>query len=160
MNIETIVESYGIELKQQGKLLIGFCPFHSDMHNPNLTVYPRTNSWFCYACNKGGDVLQFISLMENVERSEIKKRLSLDILKHKLNVLRPREQMVTIDFRSETLYLLSAMFYNFLVKNPHKLDPAMDIMARLDACLNTLESISYSDSVELVEKLKNYLYNI
>lgn len=35
------------------------CFMHDD-HHPSLTVYPNTNSWFCYTCNKGGGVIDLV----------------------------------------------------------------------------------------------------
>lgn len=35
------------------------CFMHDD-HHPSLTVYPKTNSWFCYTCNKGGGVIDLV----------------------------------------------------------------------------------------------------
>lgn len=35
------------------------CFMHED-HHPSLTVYPKTNSWFCYTCNKGGGVIDLV----------------------------------------------------------------------------------------------------
>lgn len=35
------------------------CFMHED-HHPSLTVYTKTNSWFCYTCNKGGGVIDLV----------------------------------------------------------------------------------------------------
>jgi DNA primase len=64
--IEDVVAAYGIELKRQGRSLVGRCPFHADGGRPNLTVFPATQTWFCFRCCTGGDVVKFIMLVENV----------------------------------------------------------------------------------------------
>ncbi len=43
---------------------IGFCPFHTNFNTPALTVYPDQQSWYCYGCQAGGDVLDFLTLIE------------------------------------------------------------------------------------------------
>ena len=35
------------------------CPFHEDK-TPSLKVYQNTNRWFCFSCNAGTDVVDFI----------------------------------------------------------------------------------------------------
>ena len=57
---------YGIELKRQGRTLVGRCPFHADGGRPNLHVFGPTRTWFCFRCSVGGDVVKFVMLAENV----------------------------------------------------------------------------------------------
>ena len=40
-----------------------------------LTLYPDTASWFCYACNKGGTVIDLIMITERKEQKEAIQRL-------------------------------------------------------------------------------------
>lgn len=35
------------------------CPFHQD-DTPSFMVYPANNSWYCFGCSIGGDVIDFI----------------------------------------------------------------------------------------------------
>jgi len=62
--IEEVVARYGVELRPQGQALVGRCPLHADGGRPNLYVYQRTQTWRCYRCNVGGDVLTFVELAE------------------------------------------------------------------------------------------------
>ena len=64
--IEDIVARYGIELKRQGRSLVGRCPFHADGGRPNLYLFPATRTWFCFRCCVGGDVVKFVMLAEDV----------------------------------------------------------------------------------------------
>jgi len=56
--IEDVVGRYGIELKRQGRALVGRCPFHADGGRPNLHVFPHTRTWWCFRCCLGGDVVR------------------------------------------------------------------------------------------------------
>jgi DNA primase len=56
-------------LKPQGKALSGLCPFHSESH-ASFAVYPESQSWWCYGCNKGGDVFSFVMLKECLSFAE------------------------------------------------------------------------------------------
>ncbi len=73
--IEEVVARYGVELRPQGQALVGRCPLHADGGRPNLYVYQRTQTWRCYRCNVGGDVLTFVELAEQLPFREAAGRL-------------------------------------------------------------------------------------
>lgn len=62
-----ISEIFPGSLKRYGKVLRGLCPIHQDQKNPNFTIYPQTNSFYCFSCGKGGDVITFWMLLNNVD---------------------------------------------------------------------------------------------
>ena len=57
--IAEVVLAYGVELCSRGRALVGRCPFHDDGGRTNLHVYPATQSWYCFRCALGGDVIDF-----------------------------------------------------------------------------------------------------
>lgn len=50
----------------------GCCPLpdHED-RSPSFTVYPETNSWFCYGCLRGGDVIELARFAWGYEKSDV-----------------------------------------------------------------------------------------
>ena len=74
--IEDVVGRYGIELKRQGRALVGRCPFHADGGRPNLHIFTATQTWWCFRCCLGGDVLKFVMLVEDIGFREAADRLS------------------------------------------------------------------------------------
>lgn len=44
----------------------GFCPFHNE-NNPSFTVYEDTERFYCFSCGEGGDVIDFIEKVENLD---------------------------------------------------------------------------------------------
>src|SRR5581483_8118154 len=64
--IADVVVSYGIELQSSGRGLVVGCPFHEEGGRPNLHGYPATQSWYCFRCAIGGDVIDFVARRENV----------------------------------------------------------------------------------------------
>lgn len=44
-----------------------FCPFHANTRTPALAIYPATNSFNCFSCNTGGDVLTFVAMKEGLD---------------------------------------------------------------------------------------------
>jgi len=61
-----IIENYGIKIKKAGNSWRGMCPFHEGK-SPALAVYPDEQTWYCYACNIGGDVFEFVKRIENCD---------------------------------------------------------------------------------------------
>ncbi len=66
--IEDVMAGY-VTLKRAGRNYKCLCPFHSEK-TPSCTVYPDTNSFFCFGCEAGGDVITFISKIENLSYLE------------------------------------------------------------------------------------------
>ena len=60
--IARAVSGAGVELRRSGRRLVGLCPFHED-RRPSLLIYEDTSSWFCFSCNAGGDVIDFVGRM-------------------------------------------------------------------------------------------------
>ncbi len=118
-DIVGLVRSYGIDLKKVGNLYWGLCPFHPDRH-PSFTVYPETDSFFCFGCGKGGDKIEFIKLMENCNFKEAQKRLGLNdgtiIIRHQLS-LKPRPSTLR-----EELEAMERVLERILVRSLIKLD--------------------------------------
>ena len=72
--IEATVSQY-VSLKRRGKNLVGLCPFHSEK-TPSFTVYPESESFYCFGCGVGGDVFTFTGLLENLDYIESVKLLA------------------------------------------------------------------------------------
>ncbi|MFR6278208.1 MAG: DNA primase [Acutalibacter sp.] len=72
--IEDVAASY-VNLRRRGKNLVGLCPFHNEK-TPSFCIYPENNSFFCFGCNKGGDVISFVMGVENLDVAEAVKFLA------------------------------------------------------------------------------------
>ncbi|OJU08685.1 MAG: DNA primase [Clostridiales bacterium 43-6] len=73
-SIETIVSSY-VNLHRRGNMITGLCPFHNEK-TPSFTLYPENNSFYCFGCGVGGDVITFIRDIENLDYMEAVRLLS------------------------------------------------------------------------------------
>ena len=56
--VEDVIASY-VPLKKAGSNLKGLCPFHSEK-TPSFTVFTQSQSFYCFGCGAGGDVVSFI----------------------------------------------------------------------------------------------------
>lgn len=63
--IEDVISSY-VNLKRAGSNYNGLCPFHSEK-TPSFTVFPSTQSFYCFGCGAGGDAITFVMRTENLD---------------------------------------------------------------------------------------------
>ncbi len=73
-DIESVISSY-VNLRKRGQTFVGLCPFHNEK-TPSFTVYPNTQSYYCFGCASGGDVVTFIKQIENLDYVEAVKFLA------------------------------------------------------------------------------------
>ena len=64
-DIVDVMSSY-VEIKRAGRDYVCSCPFHSE-RTPSCHIYQDTQSFYCFGCHAGGDVIQFIRLIEHCE---------------------------------------------------------------------------------------------
>jgi len=57
--METILNQ---SFRKSGRALVGLCPLHKE-NNPSFYIYPETNSFWCFGCNQGGNVINFVRLL-------------------------------------------------------------------------------------------------
>jgi len=64
-DIYGIVSGY-VRLKKAGRNYTGLCPFHKEK-TPSFTVDTSKQLYHCFGCGEGGDVINFIEKIENLE---------------------------------------------------------------------------------------------
>jgi DNA primase len=122
LDIVEFVKNY-VELKKVGSYYRGLCPFHSEK-NPSFYVSPQKQIFKCFGCGRGGDVVTFYMMIENLDFKTAIKRLG---------------EMVGIDIEAETkkedkhikkLLELNKIALNFFKKNLQKNKEALDYLKR------------------------------
>ena len=73
-DIVDVISSY-LKLERKGKTYFGLCPFHSEK-TPSFSVEPAKQFFYCFGCNKGGSVIQFIMDIEHLEFTDALKLLA------------------------------------------------------------------------------------
>ena len=81
-DIVDIISQYVI-LKRSGRNFFGVCPFHREK-TPSFSVSPDKQIFHCFGCGAGGNVIHFISKIENVDFKE-----SLEILAERAGITLP-----------------------------------------------------------------------
>lgn len=103
-DIVAIAEGYGLELKKRNETHQALCPFHEES-TPSFAIYPQTNSFHCFGCGKGGDVIRFVELMEGIEFRE-----ALSILAEKAGLDTGKRE------KEEPLSALERLFHDVYAK--------------------------------------------
>jgi DNA primase len=84
--IANVVAHY-VKLRPSGANLVGLCPFHNDQI-PSFTVYPASDTFYCFGCGAHGDVISFIQRVEHMSFLEALQSLDLHCLR---NEQRPQQ---------------------------------------------------------------------
>ena len=69
------------ELRPKGGLYEGKCPIHGSDEGTPLVVYPQSGSYYCFACESGGDVINFVKDYENISHT-----MAIQKLAHEANI--------------------------------------------------------------------------
>ncbi len=74
VTMESAARYYGFEIARGGKIR---CPFHNDSH-PSLQLYKNGKGWWCYVCDMGGSVIDFVSKLYSLSPKEAAEKLNAD----------------------------------------------------------------------------------
>ena len=74
--IEQVIGSY-IRLEPNGANFKARCPFHMEK-TPSFSITPEKGMFYCYGCQKGGDIFSFIQEIEKITFREALEKLAKD----------------------------------------------------------------------------------
>lgn len=159
--IVTTLAEYNIEVKHEGQVLRAFCPFHNDTGRPNFTLYEDTNSWYCWACKEGGDVISFVAKMENISYGAAKSRIEgvgvdLSELQEKIDGLGLEEEPVPVNLTLNAT--ISKMVREFLRKHPGKVEATLPILKEFD--IKALVTIAPQDIHKILATVQEKLQKL
>jgi len=117
MNItETIIQQVDIidfigkytNLHQSGRYWKGKCPLHeSDDTSETLVVFPDTNSFYCFSCECGGTVINFLS-----DKDKISYRAATEILAKECNISLKDNKEYQLEASEEMRFTREADMYH------------------------------------------------
>src|SRR5260370_8686292 len=116
-----------LRLTKRNKELWGLCPFHQE-DSPSFKVNPQMQPWYCFGCERHGDVFTFIELIEKTD-----KRGALQILAERAGVelkkLSP-EQKERSDSRRRLLEMLklAAQYYEYVLWSNRAGEPGRKLL--------------------------------
>ena len=91
-DIVQLISGY-VNLRRAGSNMVGLCPFHSE-RTPSFTVFPGSNSFFCFGCSAGGDAITFVRRTENLDYPDavefLAKRVGVTVIDTDVHETRSR----------------------------------------------------------------------
>ncbi len=81
--------------KQTGDQYLGKCPFHSD-NTPSFRVYDDTGRYWCFGCQAGGDVFDWLEKQRGMNMTEAKEYLGVSEIIHTVPVKEKAEEVPVI----------------------------------------------------------------
>ena len=81
-DIVDVISQYVI-LKRSGRNFFGLCPFHKEK-SPSFSVSPDKQIFHCFGCGVGGNVIHFVSKIENLNFKE-----TIELLAERTNISLP-----------------------------------------------------------------------
>ncbi|MGQ9925403.1 MAG: DNA primase [Chloroflexaceae bacterium] len=66
-DIVELITSLGVGLRRTGRSYVGFCPFHPNTRTPAFTVYPDTQSFYCFGCHASGTAFDFVMRQQGLD---------------------------------------------------------------------------------------------
>lgn len=81
-DIVDVISQYVI-LKRSGRNFFGLCPFHKEK-SPSFSVSPDKQIFHCFGCGVGGNVIHFVSKIENLDFKD-----TLELLANRANIELP-----------------------------------------------------------------------
>lgn len=74
LGVAEVVGDY-LRLEKAGSNYKALCPFHNEK-TPSFMVNAEKNFWYCFGCQKGGDIFTFVQEMEGLDFRETLERLA------------------------------------------------------------------------------------
>ena len=74
VTMKKAAEFYGFNPNRAGYIC---CPFHEE-DTPSLKIYSDNRGWYCFGCNRGGDVIDFVRSLYNLDFPAACKKINDD----------------------------------------------------------------------------------
>ena len=152
--VDTI--SQYVTLKRSGRNFFGLCPFHKEK-TPSFSVSPDKQIFHCFGCGVGGNVIHFVSKIENLDFRE-----TMELLADRAGIELPtseNDQNNKRQFMKDKVYKINEETARFYHENLYKTTakPAQEYVKTRKLNNATLKSflIGYSGTYnELYKHLK------
>lgn len=154
-DIVSLVRDY-IKLQKRGANYIGLCPFHSEK-TPSFSVSPQKKIWHCFGCNQGGNIVGFISKIENINFIDTMKFLASNVgisINFENNFVDKNLELINavgfaVDFYHQQLFKpLATHALNYLINRGFTAEQLIDLRLgyapRKNALFNYLKSQNVS----------------
>ncbi|MBQ4493865.1 MAG: DNA primase, partial [Elusimicrobiaceae bacterium] len=70
-----LIKEYVPNVKRSGRTYKACCPFHKEK-TPSFSISPDKGLFYCFGCQAGGDIFEFLMRIENLSFNEAAKKLA------------------------------------------------------------------------------------
>ena len=102
-----------VELKPQGKSMVGCCPFHTEKTG-SFHVSAAKQTYHCFGCHKGGDVFQWVMETEGCNYPEAIRRLAKRA-NIEINERERSAEEIARETKREAMYMVTQQVNNWFV---------------------------------------------
>lgn len=75
VSMNDLLDRYGIKKNQSGFIC---CPFHAGDDTPSLKIYDDGKGWYCFGCEAGSSVIDFVMKFEKLTFMDACKKIDED----------------------------------------------------------------------------------
>ena len=125
-DIHSVISSY-VKLKRTGRNYTGLCPFHKEK-TPSFSVDTSKQLFHCFGCGEGGDIINFIEKIENMEFIEAVEFLAKKVGYSLKYTYSGSPQTSKLKNRLVDLNELAKKYFNFILFNSKKGLPSLNYL--------------------------------
>lgn len=156
VDIVDVISEY-VQLKKQGRNLIGLCPFHGE-NTPSFSVSPEKQLYHCFGCGAGGNSFSFMMAIEGYEFLDsvkhLAKRANIDVPELERNEsANPSSELTVMITGNE----LAAKLYHHLLMNTDQGKDALDYLIKRGFTEEIIRQFSIGYAPDTWEMLTNFL---
>ena len=155
-----IVEVIGdyVKLQKKGSSYFGLCPFHNEK-SPSFSVSPNKQMYYCFGCGEGGDVINFVMRIENLDFMDAVKllanRCGIEINTH---VDESTKERMEKSKKFQDIHVEAARFYfSNLIKSKN---PGYEYLRKRGLDDKIIKKFGLGYSLDSWNSLMNYLISI
>ena len=145
-----------VNLQRSGRYLKGLCPFHTEK-TPSFYVFPDTQRWHCFGCDRGGDVFNFMMEFQGYDF-----RAALEELARQANVPLREQSPQEIKAESEAerlraLLVAAIEYYHTLLMTAPQAGHARAYLRDRGFARETVETFALGYSLDAWDALRTHL---
>jgi DNA primase len=154
LNIVEVAGNF-LKLTRKGKNYFALCPFHTEK-TPSFSINEQLQSYHCFGCGKGGDVIQLVMELDNLTYTEAIHFLA-EQAHLRVPALDPAEEKKHRDREHlQTVMTEAVKFYQRCLKDPEGAT-ARDYIDRRRIAPETLRDFMFGYAPADGQRLMSYL---
>lgn len=153
-DIYSVMSAY-LPLKSSGHDYVCLCPFHSEK-TPSCHVYTATQSFYCFGCGVGGNVISFMRNIENLTYLE-----AIEQLAERAGMAMPESEYDPVsDMKTKILAMNreAARFYRDILLSPEGQEGMRYLLSR-GLSQQTIRKYGLGFAPDAWNRLRDYLLN-